>query len=353
LCYFQGARIPEAAGSAGVAVTGATSNQITMVAHGLAVGDAVAWDKASTKLKNDAITENDVLYVKTVTSVDIVILATVSSGGSAVNLAETVNDCGTAPFILCTLYRVESHGLTGTESVVLRTASAELDDTFTANTRYYVSSTGLTAQEFGLNPTSNATAAINIETAESDDCTLTTCEMFIYHPSATADRTIGPDGTASVAWNDTTSTNGADTVSVYKSTTKEAAKTAYRYNAAVVGTTINNADTYVDAQPVIWDNANNTLLVKLNHGIANSAVAAATHTAATHVRSVDYVLYSYDDNDQFFLTNGSATTTLAGFELQLTTHLAAATAGAFAVGDLFSVTYEALAGNVSIFKLGA
>jgi hypothetical protein len=242
-----------------------------------------------------------------------------------------------------------------------------LDDTFTANTRYYVSSTGLTAQEFGLNPTSNATAAINIETAESDDCTLTTCEMFIYHPSATADRTIGPDGTASVAWNDTTSTNGADTVSVYKSTTKEAAKTAYRYNAAVVGTTINNADTaiawaedvdandasYVDAQPVIWDNANNTLLVKLNHGIANSAVAAATHTAATHVRSVDYVLYSYDDNDQFFLTNGSAATTLAGFELQLTTDLARATIGAFAVGDLFSVTYEALAGNVSIFKLGA
>jgi hypothetical protein len=339
-----------------------------MVAHGLAVGDAVAWDKASTKLKDNAITENDVMYVKTVTSVDIVILGAVSSGGTALNIAAAVNDCGTAPFILCTLYRVESHGLTGGESVVLRTASAELDDTFTANTRYYVSETGLTAQEFGLNPTSNATAGINIETAEADDCTLTTCEMFIYHPSATADRTIGPDGTASVAWNDTTSANGADTVSVYKSTTKEAAKTAYRYNAAVVGTTINNADTaiawaedvdandasWVDAQPVIWDNANNTMLVKLNHGIKNSAIAAATHTAATHVRSVDYVLYSYDDNDQFFLLGdgAAATTTMTGFETQLTTHLAAATVGAFAVGDLFSVSYQALAGNVSIFKLG-
>ena len=50
LCYFQGDRVPSASG---VAVTGATSNQITMVGHGLSVGDAVAWDTASTKLKND------------------------------------------------------------------------------------------------------------------------------------------------------------------------------------------------------------------------------------------------------------------------------------------------------------
>jgi hypothetical protein len=64
------------------------------------------------------------------------------------------------------------------------------------------------------------------------------------------------------------------------------------------------------------------------------------------------VLYSYDDNDQFFLTNGSAATTLAGFELQLTAHMAANAGVAFIVGDLFSVTYQALAGNVSVFKLG-
>jgi hypothetical protein len=189
--------------------------------------------------------------------------------------------------------------------------------------------------------------------------------MFVNHPFATADRTVGPDGTASVAWNDSTATNAADTVSVYVSTTKEAAKTAYRYVAAAAGVTVSdsgetaiawaedvdvNDASYIDAQPLIWDNANNTLLVKLNHGINNSALPAATHTAA--LRSDEYVLYSYDDNDQFFLTEGTGTTTLAGFELQLSTHMAANAGIAFIAGDLAAVTYQALAGNVSVFKLG-
>jgi len=43
---------------------------------------------------------------------------------------------------------------------------------------------------------------------------------------------------------------------------------------------------------------------------------------------------------------------LAGFEVQLTAHLNAATAGVFAAGDLDTVTYQALAANVSIFGLG-
>ena len=364
LCYIQGRKITAETGDDEITVDGADLHTFA-VAHGLVVGDAVAFaGTLSTKMDNGLDT-NTVYYVKTRPLVTTLTLAPVSSGGTITNTAAAVDDCAAAT---CRMYQVEAHSLTGTESLVFRTASSELDDTYTVGTRYYVSTAGLTAFEFGLNVTSNATAVMDVVTTPSDDCTLTTCEMFIYHPSATADRTIGPDGTASVAWNDTTSTNGTDIVSVYKSTTKEAAKTAYRYNAAVVGTTINNADTaiawaedvdandasYVDALPVIWDNANNTLLVKLNHGIANSAVAAATHTAATHVRSVDYVLYSYDANDQFFLLGdgSAATTTMTGFETQLTTHLAAATAGAFAVGDLFSVSYQALAGNVSIFKLG-
>ena len=366
LCYFQGARVPSASG---VAVTGvADGNLITMVGHGLAVGDAVAWDTGSTDLLNGDNAVNEVVYVKSVVG-DTFTLGVVSSGGSVVDLGADIDDCGDSPWTNCALYRVESHGLTGTESVILRTASTELAGTYDANTRYYVSTAGLTAQEFGLNVTSNATAVMDVVTTPSDDCTLTTCEMFIYHPSATADRTVGPDGTASVAWNDVTSTNGTDVVSTYWNTTNEAAKTAYRYVAAAAATTISDSGEtaiawtedagndagYIDAQPVIWDNANNTMLVKLNHGIANSAVAASTHIAATHVRSVDYVQYSYDANDQFFLTADAtaAATTLTGFETQLTTHLAAgASPLAFDVGDLFSVTYQALAGNVSIFKLG-
>jgi len=366
LCYFQGARVPSASG---VAVTGvAASNVITMVGHGLAVGDAVAWDTGSTDLLNGDNAVNEVVYVKTVPSADTLTLGAVSSGGTVIGLTANIDDCGASPWTNCALYRVESHGLTGTESVILRTASTELAGTYTANTRYYVAAAGLTAHEFGLNTTANADAVMDVVTTPSDDCTLTTCEMFIYHPSATADRTIGPDGTASVAWNDTTSTNGADTVSTYWSTTKEASKTAYRYLAAAAATTISDSGEtaiawtedagndagYIDAQPLIWDNANNTLLVKLNHGIANSAVAASTHVAATHVRSVDYVQYAYDANDQFFLTadGTAAATTMAAFEVQLTTHMAANAGIAFAVGDLWSVSYQALAGNVSVFKLG-
>ena len=216
-----------------------------MGGHGLVVGDAVVWATGSTDLLNGDNAIQEVVYVKTRVSADVFELATVSSGGGIVGLTADIDDCGADPWVACQLYRVEAHGLTGTESVVLRTSSTETAGTFAANTRYYVSAAGLTAQEFGLNVTSNATAVTNIATSPSDDCTLTTCEMFVNHPFATADRTIGPDGTASVAWNDTTSANGADTVSVYKSTTKEAAKTAYRYNAAVVGTTINNADTAI------------------------------------------------------------------------------------------------------------
>ena len=98
-------------------------------------------------------------------------------------------------------------------------------------------------------------------------------------------------------------------------------------------------------------NANNTLLVQVNHGIVPISVNAAAADDAG-VQSVEYLLYTYDAGDQFNLTEGTTATTLAGFELQLTAHLNAATVGAFATGDLAAVTYQALAANTSIFSLG-
>ena len=99
------------------------------------------------------------------------------------------------------------------------------------------------------------------------------------------------------------------------------------------------------------DNANNTLLVQVNHGIVPISVNAAAADDAG-VQSVEYLLYTYDAGDQFNLTEGSTTTSLAGFELQLTAHLNAATVGAFATGDISAITYQALAANTSVFSLG-
>ena len=111
-----------------------------------------------------------------------------------------------------------------------------------------------------------------------------------------------------------------------------------------------NDASQLSATPLVWDNANNTLLVRVDHGINNLLLSASVHTL--DVRKTDYLLYTYDAGDQFNLTEGSTTTTLAGFELQLTAHLNAATAGAFAAGDIAAITYQALAANTSVFSLG-
>jgi hypothetical protein len=277
-----------------------------------------------------------------------------------------VDDC-TA--VLCKLYQVEAHTLTGTESLVFRTLSSELDDTYAVDTRYYVSTAGLTSFEFGLNVTSNATAVMDVDTTPADNCTLTTCEAYLWHAgSGSPARSIGPDGTASVAWNDTTTTSGLDSLSVYVSTTKEAAKSSYRYIAPVVATTLADdafATTWVEdtgndasqliATPVIWDAAANTLLVKIDHGIINATIAANTHLEAPP--SATYLLYAYDDNDQFMTTADatSAAATIAGFEVALAACMVVGdVAGvSFSAADIFGVTaYQALAANVSTFKLG-
>jgi len=367
LCFFLG----DAVSGAGV-LANDVADEWTLAAHGLVVGDAVAFEGALSTKADDGMDSDTVYYVKTVATVNTFELATVSSGGAITDTTLAVDDCTAAT---CDLYKVEAHGLVGTESIIARTLSPEADATWNVDTRYYVSTAGLTAQEFGLNVTSNATAVDDVVTTPIDDCTLTTCELFIYHPSATADRTSDPSGTASVAWNDSTTTSGADTVSVYSSATVEAAQTSYRTITPVVGTTISDDQTAIDITeesvggavagsvlmtPLIWDDANNTLVIQVNHGVSNPAVAA--NTQLSPLQSVEYLLFAYDESDVFFKDNGAVATTFAGFEGSysmgqaspgLNGHLADGAGGvAFTAGDMQHIDYEVLAGNVSVFYLG-
>ena len=115
-----------------------------------------------------------------------------------------------------------------------------------------------------------------------------------------------------------------------------------------------DADDDIVGQIVAWDNANNTLLVRIDY-----ATGACSWNSLLTALGCPFTLtqYTYDANDQFNLTEGTTSTTLAGFEAQLSLHLLATggvrgAAGVFAAGDVAAVTYQALADNVSIFSLG-
>jgi hypothetical protein len=138
----------------------------------------------------------------------------------------------------------------------------------------------------------------------------------------------------------------------------------------VVGTTLADdatATTWVEdtgndasqliATPLIHDAAGQTLLVSIAHGRNNITETAGPniHTIATH--GTEYLLYAYDDNDQFMTTADatSAAATMAGFQVALATcQVVGDVAGVtFSAADIFGVTaYQALPGNVSTFKLG-
>ena len=185
------------------------------------------------------------------------------------------------------------------------------------------------------------------------------------------DMIVGADGTASLAWNDSISTAGESQVGGYVNATLNHApnKVAYRY-LAPSATVLDNSQTSatwtetdgagadhavtqdndIIGTILAWDDANNGLLVRLMY-----ATGACTEGGTGAVPCLwTLTKYTYDDNDQFNLTTDatSATTTLAGFELQLAAHLAAGNNAAFAAGDLDTVAYQALAANVSIFGLG-
>ncbi len=101
--------------------------------------------------------------------------------------------------------------------------------------------------------------------------------------------------------------------------------------------------------------------------------AVRTATGAYQCGNDTYTRYSYDDNDQYYLVSNGGTagspTSMAGFEgtyYAVATGLyglqgsrAENTAGVgrpgvtWTIGDLDAVVYQALAGNISIFKAGA
>jgi len=261
--------------------------------------------------------------------------------------------------------------------VVFRALSAEaLADGFALNTIYYVQSGGLTASAFALG-TAAGSGTVTISNADIDDGTdAYSNALFRVHPNASigkgASRSTGPSGTASVAWNDSTTTSGADTVSVWAAATAlgNAQATTYRTITPVIGTTLGTAGaataidwlevagastSHVTATPKVWDNANNTLVIEVLHGVVPS----------TGPQPVEYLLYAYDSNDIFYKAEGVTATTMAGFEgayvaggsasvYGLLGHQADGTLGLlFSLGDIQHIDYEVLPGNVSVFNLGS
>jgi hypothetical protein len=90
---------------------------------------------------------------------------------------------------------------------------------------------------------------------------------------------------------------------------------------------------------------------------------AVTTSAGDACGFETYVQYSYDATDHFYINDGATASSEAGFE---GSYAASATAGTkgllnhfadlsgtgYTAGDLYGVTYQALAANTSVFKLG-
>ena len=248
--------------------------------------------------------------------------------------------------------------------------------TVLARTSNVVATFTMTAGDLGVGTVTDCTAGITSLTATATneaDGTWTFAE--VHDTFEWADRTVGPDGTANIAWNDILGSAEYSEVGGHAGDTIAAApnKTSYRWLAPGTadleagnttsiwsnvpdGDDLVNADGDVGAQILVWDNANNTLLVRVDY---TGATCSLFGLLADIRCGYTITQYSYDDNDQFNKTadGTAASTTLAGFEAQLTLHQNASDGvggaiGGFARGDLDTVNYQALPGNVSIFSLG-
>jgi hypothetical protein len=221
--------------------------------------------------------------------------------------------------------------------------------------------------------------------------------LALAHPIfGCASRTVSPAGTASIAWNDTTTTSGADIVGWSYSggramaannaqavaATLTGTKTAYRWvapSATVVtggaqataafaevmvggsGSVVDHADD-IQATPVEVDYVNNTMVVQIEFGIV---VALGTAARGGNLPLTVFTSYSWDDSDYYYLNSALGVTTtastMAGFEgayvagvatYGLQGALATGNGLSYAAGTLDGVSYQALAANTSIFKLG-
>jgi hypothetical protein len=98
---------------------------------------------------------------------------------------------------------------------------------------------------------------------------------------------------------------------------------------------------------------------------ADTYIYPATTTASGPQCGFEtYVQYSYDAGDHFYINNGATATSEAGFEGSyaagatagtkgLLNHFADMSGTGYTLGDLNGVTYQALAGNTSVWKLGS
>ncbi len=148
----------------------------------------------------------------------------------------------------------------------------------------------------------------------------------------------------------------------------------YIVSAANGSSDAGDTDIAVSASLTAGHVADATLVVSGTPDVAAKIQPAVrTATGAYQCGNDTYTSYSYDDNDQYYLvsTGGSSTTptSMAGFE---GTYAAVATGlyglqgsraenssgvgspgVTWTIGDLDAVVYQALAGNISIFKAGA
>jgi hypothetical protein len=279
---------------------------------------------------------------------------------------------------------------------------------FTAGTVYAVkSATAANPTVIGL--ALGDTGALNFAgaAASNDIIAVTTTptiesNLALAHPIfGCSARTVSPAGTASIAWNDTTTTSGADIVGWSyaggRGMTTDSAqlaalgagslltgtKTAYRWvapSATVVAggaqatalfNEVDESDDGIDhandiqATPMEVDYVNNTMVVKIDFGIEVALGSAAGGRAIDSPLEV-FTSYSWDDNDYYYLNSAKGVTTtastMAGFEGLYVAGVATyglkgaqatgfATA-VYAAGTLDGVSYQALSPNTSIFKLG-
>jgi len=259
---------------------------------------------------------------------------------------------------------------------------------FAEGTTYYVTSASnadptvivfKTAVSGGANVVVTGTPTINMVLA-------------MAHPTfGCAARTVSPQGTASVAWNDATLTSGMDNVGATGDhlqaiatdnaqaaaadvSTGGATTSAVRWIApGAVALAAGQAATSSAWVENAWGSAADDLqatILEVDFD-ANSMVVEiaagtrANYAAAIAAGDVDYTSYSWDDNDHFYLNSALGVTTtptsMAGFEgswvangavYGLKGHQVDSGTMSFAAGDLDSVQYQALAVNTSVFKLG-
>jgi hypothetical protein len=140
---------------------------------------------------------------------------------------------------------------------------------------------------------------------------------------------------------------------------------AVYYIKTIADGTANGADTKisVSATAPLGVAAGLATIAGTASGTDTYIYPAVTTSAGDQCGFDTYVQYSYDANDHFYVNDGATASSEAGFEGSykasatagtkgLLNHFADMSGTAYTAGDLYGVTYQALAGNTSVFKLG-